>query len=223
ILYSFIFYGIISSLITDVEEDHSEFDVYSSSEEKKDSNERSSNYDRCQSSGIGPSINKENVQEVWVDEADIKEAMQFNNDVPDNQHADTTQTDHSHLMTAILLFILSWQKTYVVSDRGIQCLVAFIKHLLLTIATIFNIDALTKFVKILPGTLFTIRKFLGLDRDAFKQYVVCAKCHSVYLFEDCFKTKFNGKKVSLKCQHVAFPQHQHRSRQKQCGEVLLKK
>ncbi|XP_077866482.1 uncharacterized protein LOC144354692 [Saccoglossus kowalevskii] len=177
----------------------------------------------CDSSGNKPLLNEKHT-EVWVDDADIYEAMQFNEHLP-NQPDTTggTPANHSHLMTAILMFLLSWQKIYVVSDRGIQCLVTFIKHLLLTVAVIFNVNGLTKFIKVLPGTLFTIRKFLGLDRDAFTQYVVCPKCHSIYPFENCFKMKSNGQKVSLKCSHIAFPQHQHQSRQKACGEVLLKK
>ncbi|XP_070564970.1 uncharacterized protein [Ptychodera flava] len=162
--------------------------------------------------------------EVWKDD-DISEVAELNESVDETntEEHDDIHIQHSSLMTAMFLFILLWQKIYNVSDRGIQRLVTFLKLLLATIAMVFKVDSLVNFSKNLPSTLYTIRKFLRLNRDDFTQYVVCVTCHSIYHFENCYKTLSTGKKVSLKCSHIEFPQHPHRSKRRPCGEALLKK
>ncbi|XP_077867666.1 uncharacterized protein LOC144356999 [Saccoglossus kowalevskii] len=161
--------------------------------------------------------------EVWEDAADISEVMHFNEIFIDHDNSDQPgDSEHSSLMKAMFMYIFSWQNIHGVSDRGIQCLVTFIKHVLVTIATVFKVDRSANFCKLLPGTLHTIRKCLGLSRDNFKQYVVCPKCHSIYPYENCFKVKSTGEKISMKCSNIEFPQHPHQSRRRPCGEVLLK-
>ncbi len=73
-----------------------------------------------------------------------------------------------------------------------------------------------------PKTLITLRKLAGLTQSAFIKFVVCPKCHSIYPREACSRMS-NNKEVSKLCSYIAFPDHPHPSRRKECGTPLLKK
>ncbi|XP_070548680.1 uncharacterized protein [Ptychodera flava] len=163
----------------------------------------------------------EDKTEVSKDD-DISEVAELNESVGETntEEHDDIHIQHSSLMTAMFLFVLLRQKIYNVSDRGIQRLLTFLKLLLATIAMVFKVDSLVNFSKNLPSTLYTICKFLRLNRDDFTQYVVYVTSNH---FENCYKTLSTGKKVSLKCSHIEFRQHPHRSKRRPCGEALLKK
>ena len=67
-----------------------------------------------------------------------------------------------------------------------------------------------------------IKKYLGLSRDTFEKYVICEKCGSLYTFKECFVTNTTGNSTPKLYNHIAFRNHPHASRRKQCSHHLLK-
>lgn len=65
-----------------------------------------------------------------------------------------------------------------------------------------------------------VKKLCGNMADKFEKYVVCPRCHSIYLYADCF-TIVGGRKVPKNCPHIAYPKHSQSSRRKACNETLL--
>lgn len=118
-----------------------------------------------------------------------------------------------------LLFICLWSSFCSISDNALNLLISFIKTLFDSIATIFPL--LTSFAVMLPTSLHTLRKQLGLDKDKFIKYAVRPKCDSLYSFDDSY-IMHNGKRVSKECSFVAFPNHKQTFRRTKCGEPLLK-
>ena len=72
-----------------------------------------------------------------------------------------------------------------------------------------------------PKWVNLLRKQLGINQDKFVKYVVCPKCHSLYLFDDCYET-LRGKRIAKKCSYVQHPNHRQHFCRTKCNEPLLK-
>ena len=71
----------------------------------------------------------------------------------------------------------------------------------------------------LPTTLYSARKFLGIDRDNFHQYVVCPKCTKLYQMDEIVVS--NGRQSFARtCDNLPFPRAK---RPKTCGAQLAQK
>ncbi len=120
-----------------------------------------------------------------------------------------------------VFFLMLWQGLYRVSNAAINMLFSFI----LIFVKVFGV-ALTGVeskMRYWPRTTSHASDLLWKkDKEDFTEYVVCPDCHSVYQYKDCVNT-INGCKESNLCSHMAYPNHPHRSKQKQCGATLLKK
>lgn len=71
----------------------------------------------------------------------------------------------------------------------------------------------------LQGLLAALK--LDVKRN-FTSYVVCPTCDCVYDYTSCYEVS-GGKKVSKRCEYVAFPNHPHARQRQPCGALLLKK
>ena len=111
---------------------------------------------------------------------------------------------------------------YKVSDKAVLLLLKFFKGFLKYLGEIVEYDALKEFAKSIPETMYMINKSLWIQKDDFEKYAVCPQCKSLYQLKDCVIKKANGDTVSLKCTHVSYPNHPHRSRRRPCGTVLMK-
>ena len=72
---------------------------------------------------------------------------------------------------------------------------------------------------LLPSTMYSFRKILGIDRDSFERYVVCPKCTKLYRPEDCLR-KVGNQTQPILCDNVLFPRSRRR---KVCGSKLVKR
>ncbi|XP_068676425.1 uncharacterized protein [Montipora foliosa] len=76
-----------------------------------------------------------------------------------------------------LCFLLIWQYCYLISDNAVLMLVRFLKTFLTCIGEIIQNRAGAEFVLsvagLLPSTMHSFRKILGINRDSFERYVVC--------------------------------------------------
>ena len=125
-------------------------------------------------------------------------------------------------LRALLLFLLLWQAMFKVAGRAIVLLSKFLKLFLSGISKMMQAEVLINFAKIIPETLYMIRKNLGLQKDSFIKNAVCLKCKTLYNFDECVCQRPNGEVVSAKCSHVSYPRHPHQARRRPCGSVLMK-
>lgn len=72
---------------------------------------------------------------------------------------------------------------------------------------------------LLPMTMYSLRNFLGIDRDNFERYVVCPKCTNLYRPEDCLQ-RVGNQVLPVVCDNILFPRSRRR---KACGSKLVKK
>ena len=127
----------------------------------------------------------------------------------------------------LLFFLLMWQSLYRVSNAAVNVLLKFITLFVRLFGQVFaptaNADAIHKFSAVIPNSTIAAHKLLwNTNQDEFTSYVVCPKCDSVYEYDDCIVSS-GGMKESRLCRHIAYPQHPHASRRRECGAPLLKK
>ncbi|XP_058255085.1 uncharacterized protein LOC131359300 isoform X1 [Hemibagrus wyckioides] len=128
------------------------------------------------------------------------------------------------LIKIFTMMILSWQATFKISDNAITTLLLCIRQFMVIIGNVLCVHILTAFASNIPKTLSSLRKWTGIIRDNFVQYVVCPKCMVIYTLSDTYKVKRDGTKVCKSCSHIPFYKHpQKRSAQKKkCGSALLR-
>ena len=81
---------------------------------------------------------------------------------------------------------------------------------------------LQAFADTFPITLYSLRKQLTI-KNSFVEYVVCPSCHKLYVKDKCTVKSASGVIVSLKCDHIEYPNHPQRYRRRKCGAELMKK
>ena len=118
-----------------------------------------------------------------------------------------------------MIFLCMWSSFCTLSDNALDILLAFLQAVFESMGSLFPV--LAGFAVLFPKSLHSLRKQLGMDQDKLIKYVVCPKCHSLYVFGDCYDT-FRGKRVSKKCSFVQCPHHRQHFRRTKCNEPLLK-
>ena len=119
----------------------------------------------------------------------------------------------------LLIFLCLWSSFCTLSDNALEILLSFLRAAFDSLGTILPVVA--GFAVLLPRSIHLLRKQLGLDKDRFIKYVVCPKCHTLYVFDDCYEL-LRGRRVSKKCSFVQFPNHRQHFRRTKCDEPLLK-
>ena len=120
-----------------------------------------------------------------------------------------------------LMFLLSWQTTFRMSDVGMNILLRFFAMFLSTLARLLSLQPLVEFVSLLPKNVISARNLLG-RKDSFTKWVCCPKCSTLYSTADARRKLPDGSIVSKLCGYVRFPNHPQRHHRKPCGCVLLK-
>lgn len=102
-------------------------------------------------------------------------------------------------------------------------LLRFLKAFLTCIGSVIPNEAGSELVMslaaLVPLTMYSLRKVLGVDRDNFETYVVCPKCTKLYRPEDCLRRVCNQVQPIV-CDNILFPRSRRR---KPCGSKLVKK
>lgn len=119
----------------------------------------------------------------------------------------------------LLIFLCLWSSFCTLSDNALEILLSFLRAVFDSLTTLFPVVG--SFAILFPRSVHLLRKQLGLDKDRFTKYVVCPKCHSLYVFEDCYEV-LRGKRITKKCSFVQFPNHRQHFRRTKCDEPLLK-
>ena len=122
-----------------------------------------------------------------------------------------------------LYFLIVWQYCHLISDNALLMLLNFIKAFLTCIGAALQNGAGAEFALSLaagvPTTMYSLRMFLGVDRDNFERYVVCRKCTKLYRPEDCLR-RVGNQVQPMVCDNVLFPRSRRR---KTCNSKLVKK
>ena len=71
-----------------------------------------------------------------------------------------------------------------------------------------------------PSSLHAFKKFLNLNENNFKKYVVCPSCHKLYNFNNCFELHA-GRRKPKSCAFIAFPEHPQQVYRLPCATRLL--
>ncbi|KAK2555217.1 hypothetical protein P5673_023196 [Acropora cervicornis] len=85
----------------------------------------------------------------------------------------------------LLIFLCLWSSFFTLPDNALEILLSFLRATIDSLPTIFPVVA--SFAALFPRSVHLLRKELGLDKDRFIKYVVCPKCHSWYVFDDCYE------------------------------------
>ena len=119
----------------------------------------------------------------------------------------------------LLIFLCIWSSFCTLSDNALEILLSFLRAAFDSLGTLFPVVA--GLAVLFPRSVHLLWKQLGLDKDRFIKYVVCPKCHTLYVFDDCYEL-LRGRRVSKKCSFFQFPNHRQHFRRTKCGEPLLK-
>ena len=119
----------------------------------------------------------------------------------------------------VMLFIFLWASFYGVSANAVGHLIKFF-HTLLDSLSHYS-AFIASLAALFPPSIYLAKKYLKLDKENFSRFVVCAGCHTLYHFRDCYE-RVGSQHVAKVCSHVPFPNHPHASRRKACGHKLVK-
>ena len=72
-----------------------------------------------------------------------------------------------------------------------------------------------------PKTLQAVYRLLGVDNNAFTEYIVCPKCNAVFDYDNGFTIE-NGKRTPRRCPRIHYPNHPHSTCRIPCGAYLMR-
>ena len=122
-------------------------------------------------------------EQVW-DDIDLKEIARDLDEtfttVPLSAPCRSSMSTATNFLKWLLGSVLFIQCMHVVSDSCVS-------HFLLLLKMMFDIvSPHSTFCGavgvVLPGTLYSLRKFLKFDRDDFEKYIVCQNCLCLYKY-----------------------------------------
>jgi hypothetical protein len=162
----------------------------------------------------------DNTQRAEIDEDFVEHHEPLPSvDVEDQSTSGTNRAFHKAFTRCLIILLAYFWTCFSISDNGMEFLLAGLKHLFESFSLSSNL--FPGLAVDFPGTLYCLKKQLGLEKDNFKKYVVCPKCHSLYTFDQCYDTVGSCNKPK-KCSFVKFPNHRQPWRRRPCGETLLK-
>ena len=123
----------------------------------------------------------------------------------------------------IVFFLMLWQSLYRVSNTALNVLLKALAVFVRVIGTSFSGNKVESLSSNMPRDTKAAHKLLfHTGEDDFINYVVCPKCHSIYEYKDCIVLQ-HGRRESIECHHVSYPNHPQLSRRSMCGATLLKR
>ena len=140
-------------------------------------------------------------EEIWTD-----------TNAEDEDHIPNASVTVSPWVRMITVFLLLWQFLYRVSDSAMDSLFFFFCKVFKSFKTAGDL---------LPDITSSYKSAINLIaiKRSFTEYVVCPKCHSLYLYEDCVENRANYQRISKYYKFVGFPNY--RCRQLQSATYTL--
>ena len=123
-------------------------------------------------------------------------------------------------LKALLIFLLTWQFTFSISNAGLIALIVFLHKLFKLLGK--HGDSIMQFFSTkFPKTRDAAMKMIGIDKNVFIKYIVCPCCDACYDYDFCY-TKEGINEVPKSCCHIEFPNHPHVSQRQPCGTYLMR-
>ena len=145
----------------------------------------------------------------------------WNDDVHDEEDGSTADGQMiPWQLRALLIFIFVWQFSFGVSNAGLLALLLFLQKLFQLLASNYNGGIIHEIYSGFPKTRNAALQLIGINTNAFIQYIVCPKCHAVFDYEFGF-TKEGGNELPKQCPHVEMPNHPHVLQRKPCSAYLM--
>lgn len=155
------------------------------------------------------------VNEDWSGSPETHDSEEdFEHQLRENVHNDSLSFSDKCgvLVFWLLLFLVSWQSGFSVTDSAVEMLLKFLSRFFWLVGTFAENSLIAELAKRFPNTLYKLRKHLGLlNNDDFVKYVVCPKCKTLYDYKDCIQNRC-GRQVSARCKFVPWSRHPHRNR-----------
>ena len=120
----------------------------------------------------------------------------------------------------IVGFIFIFQAKYHIPNSAVNLLLKFLCALFYIFSCFWTMGGYLH--KLFPQSLYVMRQQYLKD-CTFSKYPVCPKCSKIFpSYDDCIEI-VGSKRLSKRCNFVAFPNHPHSSRRVSCQGLLLKR
>lgn len=124
-------------------------------------------------------------------------------------------------LRAILIFLLTWQFSYGISDAGVLAMLLFMYNLFRMISLQCEGRIVELITNLFPKTFKSAFQLLGINITAFTEFIVCPKCSAVFNYISGYTTEA-GRKTPNTCPYIKMPNHPHISQRRPCGAYLMK-
>lgn len=125
------------------------------------------------------------------------------------------------LLKFMVIFLLSWQAIFRVSNVAMDLAFKFMGILLHKLSDLVQSNKLRLLAEAFPTTMLKAHAYQGINRAKYQVLIVCRKCHSTYDSDTCLKTSVD-KRSTATCSFVRFPRHPHARLRAPCGTALMK-
>ena len=123
--------------------------------------------------------------EVWdLDSRDVVEDFD-SVAIGDDHVQDLEDSSLRKTIRWVMLFIFLWASFYGVSANAVGHLIKFF-HTLLDSLSHYS-AFIASLAALFPPSIYLAKKYLKLDKENFSRFVVCAGCHTLYHFHDCYE------------------------------------
>ena len=160
-------------------------------------------------------------EEIWENGEDVEDQSADVSPIPDLPVFNTASSEHVKaisLLKWLIIFLLSLQSKFHISDSGIDMLLSFLRLFVSIVGQFSTFVAVM--AELFPKSRLMAQKFLGIE-TSFKKFVICPKCFKCYLFKDCW-CQLGSNQITKYCDFVRYPMHPHTSRRVRCNAPLLK-
>ena len=163
------------------------------------------------------------VDNSMTDSDDFNDVEIWDNSDSDDEKDDVKNVSSiaQHVIRGITLFLTALQLFFKLPERAMSSLLFFIRMLLTYLTNTIQHPLLNEICRILPKTMWTSRKLVGMPHSNVIDYVVCPKCNTIYKLTECMDSK--EYLVDRSCEYVEFPNHPIPSRRIKCNTSLMKK
>lgn len=167
---------------------------------------------------VDETLEDEEVPEDHISEQEFQELVEeLNLSIVDNE-TEGEDITFKNLSTWLMVLLAIWQLTFNITDSALQSLLKILKVFFSVLTE--HIPAFSTISTLAPATLYMFHKKLTMDKVSYEKYVVCIKCHTLYILEDCV-TVYRGQKETKKCSFVKHPDHPNKRYRKACEQELL--
>ena len=143
----------------------------------------------------------------------------------DEENSDSDQISvPQRMLVGISFFLTKFQLFFKISERAMTALLLLWATIFMHLNSIINHPILEELCRIIPKTMWSIKKKIGTQTKGVVDYVICPKCHSLFTLSDCsLKQHDKITYVDKLCDHIEYPNHTQRSRRSKCNTPLMKR